>query len=333
MKRRQHGLALPVVLILLALGAMLGVAGMRTALTTEQLAGNLGLAAQARLSAETAAASGLSALAGPAAMRPQPADIEVATLTWEAFKDPARFGGEPAASGGCVAPRQCVYRYLQASSGHWRILAMGALVAADGAVRARSRPVVVEVAFSPAAQRLTRYAALAAGRVEVASGVSLQGEVQANGDVPPVNTTPPADAVALSVEVDAQGKAYCRFAASGDLDGRVYHCPGRLEVTPIADFHHATLMASGDVQVQGSAGRNETLDVAILAGGTVRVTAAGEGNAWLLAAADVVLEAGAALQGAVMAEGNLRIEGALSHRVGHPRLPDSPVETRLVSWR
>ncbi|WP_141320684.1 pilus assembly PilX family protein [Halomonas halmophila] len=338
-QQRHQGMALPVVLILLAMGAMLGVAGLRAALTTERLAGNLELATQAQLNAEAALSRGLSALQAPAAMRVQPDTISLGSLTWQDFTDPARFGGEAAASGGCVAPQRCVYRYLEAPSQRRRIVAMGAFVTASGDLEAASRPVVAEVAFSRAAARLVRFVALADGRIIAPSDLTSQADVHANAAVaadariglPAIDTSPPDVAVALSVRTDAQGQAYCRFEASGDRNGRVYHCPGRLEVAATADFHHATLMARGDVTLAGQVGQGERLDVAILAGGDIRLSSTA--RAWLLAAGDIELEAGSRLAGALLAHGDMRIDGDLQHRVGHPRLPNSPVETRLVSWQ
>ncbi|OBX38075.1 hypothetical protein A8U91_02460 [Halomonas elongata] len=101
---RQAGLALPIVLVLLAMAVMLGVAGLRSALTAERLAGNFKASVQAGMAAEAAASSGWSALKKPGDITGESSREVLDALTWHEFIDPARFQGRR--SGQATAKRR-----------------------------------------------------------------------------------------------------------------------------------------------------------------------------------------------------------------------------------
>ncbi|CBV41207.1 pilus assembly PilX family protein [Halomonas elongata] len=339
---RQAGLALPIVLVLLAMAVMLGVAGLRSALTAERLAGNFKASVQAGMAAEAAASSGWSALKKPGDITVESSREVLDALTWHEFIDPARFQGEPVRRGDCEAPIRCAYRYVADASRRHLIVAMGAVMDGDGRVRAVSEPVRVTVVFSRLAELFSRYALLADGTVVTGEGEASKGRAHGNASrvrenrvrIPDVDASPPEDAVSLALEADENGQPRCRFEAVGDLAGRVYHCAGRLDIPVAARFHNATLVARGDIHLAGEVGREASVDVAMLSGGDIHFRAPGVARGWFMAAGDARLEAGALLEGAVIAHGDIhRSSGAVvRHLVGDPLLPHAPREKRLLRW-
>lgn len=339
---RQAGLALPIVLVLLAMAVMLGAAGLRSALTAERLAGNLKASVQAGMAAEAVASSGWSALKKPGDITVESSREALDALTWREFIDPSRFQGEMARQGDCEAPIRCAYRLVEDESQRRFIVAMGAVMEGDGRVRAVSEPVRVTVVFSRLAELFSRYALLADGTVVTGEGETSKGRVHGNASrvganrvrIPDVDAAPPEGAVSLALEADENGQPRCRFEAVGDLAGRVYYCAGRLDISVVARFHNATLVAQGDVHLAGEVGRAASVNVAMLSGGDIHFQAPGRARGWFMAAGDARLEAGAMLEGSVIAHGDIhQSSGAVvRHLVGDPLLPHAPREKRLLRW-
>ncbi|MDR5860854.1 hypothetical protein FZZ93_11830 [Halomonas eurihalina] len=339
---RQAGLALPIVLVLLAMAVMLGAAGLRSALTAERLAGNLNASVQAGMAAEAAASSGWSALKKPGDITVESSREALDALTWREFIDPSRFQGEVARQGDCEAPIRCAYRLVEDDFQRRFIVAMGVVMEGDARVQAVSEPVRVTVVFSRLAELFSRYALLADGTVVTGEGEASKGRVHGNASrvgenrvrIPGVDTSPPEGAVSLALEADENGQPRCHFEAVGDLAGRVYHCAGRLDISVAARFHNATLVAQGDVHLAGEVGREAFVDVAMLSSGDIHFQAPGMARGWFMAAGDARLEAGAMLEGSVIAHGDIhRSSGAVvRHLVGAPLLPHAPREKRLLRW-
>ncbi|MDT8894891.1 hypothetical protein RSO41_09500 [Halomonas sp. I1] len=339
---RQAGVALPVVLVLLAMAVMLGVAGLRSSLTSERLAGNLKASVQAGMAAEAAAATGWAALNGPGDIAVETSPEVLESLTWEAFTDPSHFQGEAVTFGDCAAPLRCAYRYVEEASRHRLIVAMGVVMEGDERVLASSEPVRVAVVFSRLAERFSRYALLADGEVLAGGEAATEGRVHANAPrdeadrvvMPEIDVSPPEAAETLTLETDEHGQPYCRFEASGDLAGRVYHCAGRLEIGETTHFHNATLIARGDIHLGGEVGREAPVDVAVLSGGDIYIEGPRTARGWFMSAGDTELAVGATLEGAIIAHGDIHQPSGtvVRHLVGGPGLPHAPREKRLLSW-
>ncbi|WP_170825766.1 pilus assembly PilX family protein [Halomonas caseinilytica] len=336
----QAGMALPIVLVLLAMAAMLGTAGLRSSLTAERLAGNLKASVQAGMAAEVAASRGWAALNGSGDITVESSQEMSESMTWHEFLDPSHFQGEPARLADCAAPRRCAYRYVEEASRRHFVVAMGAVMEGGGRVLASSEPVRVAVVFSRLAELFSRYVLLAGGEVATGEGRASASRIHGNAAqdegervrIPYTDTSPPEGAVSLAVGSDEDGLPYCRFEESGDLGGRVYHCEGRLEIGAAARFHNAAFVARDDAHLSGEIGRASAVDVAVLSGGDIRLEAPGIVRGWLMSAGDAELAPGTALEGAIIAHGDIQASGALAHLVGDPVLPHAPREKRLLSW-
>lgn len=339
---RQAGMALPIVLVLLAMAVMLGVAGLRSSLTAERLAGNLKASVQAGMAAEAAASTGWAALDGPDDITVEQSRGALEAMTWSEFIDPSRFQGETVVLDDCAAPLRCAYRYVEEGARHRLIVAMGVVMEGDERVLASSEPVLVAVVFSRLAELFSRYALLADGEVLTGEEAATEGRVHANAPrdeadrvaMPEVDVSPPETAETLTLETDENGQPYCRFEASGDLAGRVYHCAGRLEIGEAARFHNATLIARDDVHLYGEAGQEATVDVAVLSGGDIDIETPGTLRGWFMSAGDTDLAVGVTLEGAILAHGNIHQPSGtvVRHLRGDPVLPHAPREKRLLSW-